>query len=114
MIRRPPRSTLFPYTTLFRSGLDRNEHTNGHLLAHIPARPATSAAHHDRAGLRRLVRSAHAVLRMALEVGASFGALVAPGRRPTQLREPLRDSRARTTAGHRLRLRYLPRRSFPR
>ena len=26
MIRRPPRSTLFPYTTLFRS-LDRNEKT---------------------------------------------------------------------------------------
>src|SRR2546429_4486405 len=30
MIRRPPRSTLFPYTTLFRSGLvlgqDRAEH----------------------------------------------------------------------------------------
>src|SRR2546430_11544146 len=24
MIRRPPRSTLFPYTTLFRSVLDRN------------------------------------------------------------------------------------------
>src|SRR5258707_11644818 len=28
MIRRPPRSTLFPYTTLFRSGLikERNQH----------------------------------------------------------------------------------------
>src|SRR3712207_9337328 len=25
MIRRPPRSTLFPYTTLFRSGLNRLE-----------------------------------------------------------------------------------------
>src|SRR2546427_5287277 len=25
MIRRPPRSTLFPYTTLFRSSPDRNE-----------------------------------------------------------------------------------------
>src|SRR5687768_17676717 len=25
MIRRPPRSTLFPYTTLFRSLLDRNK-----------------------------------------------------------------------------------------
>src|SRR2546427_3413036 len=25
MIRRPPRSTLFPYTTLFRSGLRFNE-----------------------------------------------------------------------------------------
>src|SRR3712207_8865007 len=24
MIRRPPRSTLFPYTTLFRSGSDRS------------------------------------------------------------------------------------------
>src|SRR5574341_1647644 len=26
MIRRPPRSTLFPYTTLFRSGRDRGGH----------------------------------------------------------------------------------------
>src|SRR2546425_4565403 len=26
MIRRPPRSTLFPYTTLFRSGLDTRRH----------------------------------------------------------------------------------------
>src|SRR3989442_6368013 len=25
MIRRPPRSTLFPYTTLFRSGFDAGE-----------------------------------------------------------------------------------------
>src|SRR5258708_10707262 len=27
MIRRPPRSTLFPYTTLFRSGLDTPENS---------------------------------------------------------------------------------------
>src|SRR5476649_2970982 len=26
MIRRPPRSTLFPYTTLFRSGVDDVDH----------------------------------------------------------------------------------------
>src|SRR2546426_6581209 len=26
MIRRPPRSTLFPYTTLFRSTLDKETH----------------------------------------------------------------------------------------
>src|SRR5256885_4430671 len=25
MIRRPPRSTLFPYTTLFRSGMDAHD-----------------------------------------------------------------------------------------
>src|SRR3712207_7761110 len=40
MIRRPPRSTLFPYTTLFRSQQDsrQRDHTHGltrrHLLAH--------------------------------------------------------------------------------
>src|SRR6266487_7165205 len=36
MIRRPPRSTLFPYTTLFRSHCD--PHLNGILLA----RPTTN------------------------------------------------------------------------
>src|SRR5438132_4064209 len=30
MIRRPPRSTLFPYTTLFRSGLALAHHSLGH------------------------------------------------------------------------------------
>src|SRR2546421_5846473 len=29
MIRRPPRSTLFPYTTLFRSGVSVPEHLGG-------------------------------------------------------------------------------------
>src|SRR2546427_7337943 len=40
MIRRPPRSTLFPYTTLFRSGIVQR------LLQHMPALP------HARGGLR--------------------------------------------------------------
>src|SRR5258708_6979976 len=36
MIRRPPRSTLFPYTTLFRSDpmpshWDANDHVNGYM-----------------------------------------------------------------------------------
>src|SRR2546426_7061290 len=35
MIRRPPRSTLFPYTTLFRSSV---------LIATIPSAPPFSAA----------------------------------------------------------------------
>src|SRR3712207_7223210 len=30
MIRRPPRSTLFPYTTLFRSPLHRADHVGRH------------------------------------------------------------------------------------
>src|SRR3712207_7038897 len=32
MIRRPPRSTLFPYTTLFRSEVARVLRPGGHLL----------------------------------------------------------------------------------
>src|SRR2546425_3943482 len=35
MIRRPPRSTLFPYTTLFRSGHVHDHHrTAGRLVGH--------------------------------------------------------------------------------
>src|SRR5256885_8975101 len=50
MIRRPPRSTLFPYTTLFRSRIDihhsdgsdrgrrgRHHHPDHHLRAVLPA-----------------------------------------------------------------------------
>src|SRR3712207_7330131 len=33
MIRRPPRSTLFPYTTLFRSARLARERSSVHLLA---------------------------------------------------------------------------------
>src|SRR3712207_7717431 len=42
MIRRPPRSTLFPYTTLFRSQV---LHARGpkNLDVTVPARPAGSA-----------------------------------------------------------------------
>src|ERR1019366_7745265 len=39
MIRRPPRSTLFPYTTLFRSGF---EGSNGR--ARLPSGPGNSGA----------------------------------------------------------------------
>src|SRR2546422_2829278 len=34
MIRRPPRSTLFPYTTLFRSRLGQRQHLVGLLCPH--------------------------------------------------------------------------------
>src|SRR3712207_7242372 len=37
MIRRPPRSTLFPYTTLFRSGISARKAWNHH--AHRASRP---------------------------------------------------------------------------
>src|SRR5256885_6048944 len=63
MIRRPPRSTLFPYTTLFRS--------------------------HDRQGRRRSVQGAGAAPQREGEVrGLGRGAAQ---QRPLQLRQPIRS-----------------------
>src|SRR2546430_10076157 len=36
MIRRPPRSTLFPYTTLFRSMIGQRGKNFGGMPAHLP------------------------------------------------------------------------------
>src|SRR2546426_12802188 len=49
MIRRPPRSTLFPYTTLFRSGRDHTPPRRPDVLqARVPRR---LHPHHHEAGL---------------------------------------------------------------
>src|SRR5260221_5881272 len=60
MIRRPPRSTLFPYTTLFRS-------------ARLPVAlhpPRAHAAHHRAHGPRGAVgRESHRVLRRGVPRG---------------------------------------------
>src|SRR3712207_7167644 len=53
MIRRPPRSTLFPYTTLFRSA-------RGELLEHLQQRAGVVARQvHDERGLVRPRRRRH-------------------------------------------------------
>src|SRR5690242_21193168 len=48
MIRRPPRSTLFPYTTLFRSGFVRDARSAGvgaiEVLIASPGRQAANGA----------------------------------------------------------------------
>src|SRR5256886_16931955 len=51
MIRRPPRSTLFPYTTLFRSLTDRRDQR----LATLAAEPFRHVEHQVRAGERELL-----------------------------------------------------------
>src|SRR5256885_17112137 len=48
MIRRPPRSTLFPYTTLFRSGKSRNDadhQVGSHFILGEPGGIKTSDDH---------------------------------------------------------------------
>src|SRR2546430_6611353 len=55
MIRRPPRSTLFPYTTLFRSSFRRSRKRNHrHRRDRLPCRhsPATSSFRYRRCGAR--------------------------------------------------------------
>src|SRR3712207_8987115 len=42
MIRRPPRSTLFPYTTLFRSCAPSSRCRNGRVPAQRPTSPLAS------------------------------------------------------------------------
>src|SRR2546427_10649605 len=46
MIRRPPRSTLFPYTTLFRSRLVRHRDDGRRAGLHVPAAAAAGARAH--------------------------------------------------------------------
>src|SRR5260221_10967797 len=63
MIRRPPRSTLFPYTTLFRSG--RIAHSL--VLAHqdeVAVSQAQQALHVDRKSTR--LNSSHTVISYAV------------------------------------------------
>src|SRR5256885_5969388 len=53
MIRRPPRSTLFPYTTLFRSVLAERRGYRGHLLAVRCARHRDAGLAEERFGAGR-------------------------------------------------------------
>src|SRR5258708_11327066 len=64
MIRRPPRSTLFPYTTLFRSAHQRREREREHHHARLDLRgPAR-----DRKSTRLKLQSPdHLVCRLLLE-----------------------------------------------
>src|SRR2546422_3997967 len=53
MIRRPPRSTLFPYTTLFRSEGDRTSLAPGsRALARLTANVASEAGKEDTVRVR--------------------------------------------------------------
>src|SRR5258708_9586113 len=59
MIRRPPRSTLFPYTTLFRSPLPthpRNHRGQSGLAACLRIRPLGGELERTRPAQRRIFR----------------------------------------------------------
>src|SRR5690349_22772239 len=71
MLRRPPRSTLFPYTTLFRSAQPAARAGAAHRLAGVPqggrrdgAGRAGERRHARLREARRQPRGAHAALRL--------------------------------------------------
>src|SRR3954462_9166373 len=65
MIRRPPRSTLFPYTTLFRSGRQvRPRPVRGHLPRGGPAARAGEGRGQDRKSTR--LNSSHTIISYAV------------------------------------------------
>src|SRR2546422_6675033 len=68
MIRRPPRSTLFPYTTLFRSGSGRDE-VSGLSDQSDDARPCAHRAISERSEehTSELQSRLHLVCRLLLE-----------------------------------------------
>src|SRR5690348_17888826 len=63
MIRRPPRSTLFPYTTLFRSRRARDRHRVGHVIG-VSMRDAWTRSEEHTSELQSPV---HLVCRLLLE-----------------------------------------------
>src|SRR2546428_13581976 len=63
MIRRPPRSTLFPYTTLFRSELHRRAQANGVRTTRV-----------DERGITELEPHARGIEALSAPEGASFDA----------------------------------------
>src|SRR2546422_7332238 len=72
MIRRPPRSTLFPYTTLFRSAVDRRARRGRQRDAHLQLehrRGGHQRAHPDRSEehTSELQSRLHLVCRLLLE-----------------------------------------------
>src|SRR3989449_11080895 len=68
MIRRPPRSTLFPYTTLFRSGLECRKHDTPPLVARMQAEAlAILAEARDLRTYGRKLEEAREVLERYLE-----------------------------------------------
>src|SRR2546430_12923516 len=84
MIRRPPRSTLFPYTTLFRS-LDSADPRADGVVHERPEHGTRRRVHRDRDGVERLAPVLATVVVLVLN-----GPHAIPPRRDSQDRKSTR------------------------
>src|SRR2546422_4293908 len=88
MIRRPPRSTLFPYTTLFRSHHEQREGHDGRAQplgrrAHVPDRDPGVGDHRSEEHTSELQSRLHLVCRLLLEKKKKKTTTVMPRNRAT-------------------------------
>src|SRR3712207_9004620 len=81
MIRRPPRSTLFPYTTLFRSGRVPQERLEHPPVLDQPAHLGQWRAHR----CRRLEQQLHSISPIRLSMSATDAGSVDQDRKSTRL-----------------------------
>src|SRR5258707_11701063 len=90
MIRRPPRSTLFPYTTLFRSGPAFDE--GGAIMSrNVRVIPHPDVARRSEEHTSELQSRQYLVCRLLLEKKKTYlhGAMAKPSLRITRLISPL-------------------------
>src|SRR2546430_6631096 len=83
MIRRPPRSTLFPYTTLFRSPVrtDSTSSWSSHMTCARPSRPFSSSLKRSEEHTSELQSQSNLVCRLLLEKKKKLnGASINPAR----------------------------------
>src|ERR1043166_7183876 len=98
MIRRPPRSPLFPYTTLFRSLLLTGEPGTGKTTLAAEARERWG----DRVTAEELALPAPPPVALAAALLELFGGNSRPGASPTAVQERLLNVLANATAGGRV------------
>src|SRR2546422_8602425 len=92
MIRRPPRSTLFPYTTLFRSRLA--EHVAGGQVHHAPlARELARLGARSEEHTSELQSRLHLVCRLLLEKKKKKQTLNPPAARAHSVRSTTTHTR---------------------
>src|SRR4051795_10650529 len=92
MIRRPPRSTLFPYTTLFRSGCCTAGRCNSHLINDRPLYGAGGGI--DRKSTR--LNSSHTLISYAVFcLKTKIKSAHHPRRQKRRARHPLDEGRER-------------------
>src|SRR2546422_3649459 len=115
MIRRPPRSTLFPYTTLFRSPVrghpSRREHRAGHCCRRAPGRgvPGLQVEHRRAQADHPDLEAREHTARRGLGRGTSMSMLPLSSEMPTitdTFGRPLRSLRISVTDRCNLRCKY--------